>query len=369
MRQASARLIEAIADGGTSPSWVFDLMYDNNRRLANVPIERGPALDWDASRFVVGSGSARIVWTDDHATSLVPREIGDWFSPFGAELQVDCVIGAGVFAERVAMGRFIISEIPNAQESAMLWEGRLVHPGESFTVSLKDRLAKVQRDDFALPSAPRSSSVWDELQSITGLPLARTVADASVGSIAYEGSKEEAVKALFDRLNAWPQMDSAGALSARSKSWPDPVGVLVNVVAAQPTMTSQDTYNRVVVKGRNADGDPLYGVREVKDGYLRVRNPDGSASPFGGATYSYADNLGVLDTQAKVDAYAEALLPRVSRRRSVTREVIEPFNPLREVGDVLTFADRSAYGAAPVRVQRISHRGGETVMQVEVPDA
>lgn len=363
MREASERVRGTIADGGFNRTWVFDLMYDGDRRLTNVGIAREPSLAWDGSRFVVGSGTARVVWSDDHARSMIPREIGDWFSPFGAEMQVDCLIGGGVFTERIPMARLVIDGIPDAQEARMLWEGRLIHPGEAFTVSLKDRLVKVQRDDFAFPTAPTSTSVWAEIQSLTGMPVIRNTDDRSVPSIAYEGSKESALKALFDALDAWPHMDSSGALTARRKTWPDPVGEFGSIVAAPPSMTAENTKNRVVVTGKSPEGTPLYGVREVSTGFLRVRNADGSQSPFGGATYPYPDNLGVLDTQEKVDAYAAELLPRVTRIRSVTREITEPFNPLREVGDVVLF------DGVPVRILKLAHPGGVTQSTVEVPDA
>lgn len=369
MRPASERTAQTIADGGFNVQHVFDLMYDGNRRLANVEIERGAQLTWDGTRFIAGAGTARVVWSDDHARSIIPREVGDWFSPFGAEMQVDCLIGGGVFTERVPLGRFLITEVPDVVEARMLWEGRLIHPGEAFTVALKDPLARVQRDDFPFPTAPATASTWGEIQAITGMPLIRNVADAAVPTITYEGSREDALKALFDRLDAWPHVDPSGALTARVKTWPDPVGVLRNVVAAPPSLTSEYTYNRVVVVGKSPDGDPLYGVREVTSGFLRVRNEDGSQSPYGGATYRYTEAASMLDTQAKVDAYADDLLPRVARIRTVTREVTESFNPLREVGDVLTFADTARFGSAPVRVQKVTPRGGVTVLTVEVPDA
>jgi hypothetical protein len=369
MRTVNQRTARTIADGGFNTAWVFDLMYDGDRRLANVGIENGPSLAWDGGQFVTASGNARVVWSDDHATSLIPRQVGDWFSPFGAEMQVDCLIGGGVFTERIPMSRLVVTDVPNATEARMLWEGRLIHPGEAFTVTLKDRLAKIQRDDFPFPTAPQSTSAWGEIQSITGMPVIRNTPDATLPTIAYEGSREDALKALFDVLDAWPHMESSGALTSRPKTWSVPVGELVNVTAAPPSMTSEYTYNRVVVVGKSPDGDPLYGVRSVNDGFLRAQNPDGTQSPFGGSTYRYSDNLGVLDTQAKVDAYANELLPRVARIRSVTREVSEMFNPLREVGDVLTFRDGRRYGPAPVRVQRVSHAGAITNLTVEVPDA
>lgn len=361
MRAATDELRRALADGGFTTRWVFDLMYNNDRQLADVEVSR-PDLSWDGGRFVTGAGSVRVLWSDDHARSIIPRQIGDMFSPFGAEMQVDCLITAGTFSERVPMGRFVVSEIPDAEEARLLWEGRLIHAGESFTVNLADRLAKVERDDFPFPTAPTSSSAWDEVQTITGIPVVRNVPDAEVPtSTAYEGPRDEALKGLFDVLDAWPHMDSAGALTARSKTWGSPVDELVNVVAAPPSMTAQYTYNRVVAVGKSPEGDPIYGVKEITDGFLRVRNADGSQSPFGGATYRYQSDL--LTTQGQVDAYAASLLPRVARIRSVTRDITEPFNPLREVGDVLMFR------GGLVRVQKVSHPGAVTRLTVEVADA
>lgn len=367
MRPATARTIETIKAGGFDKTWVFDLMYDGERRLANVPVAKDPDMTWDGSSFVAGSGKATVVWSDSHARSLIPRQIGDWFSPFGADLQVDCLIGGGVFTERIQMGRFMITGVPDASEANMLWEGRLIHPGESFTVEMKDPLTRVLRDEFPFPTAPKSSSAWTEIGNLTGMPVIRNLPDTTVPALSYEGSREDPLKAIFDRMDAWPHVDPSGALTARPKAWPDVVDTFDAVVAAPPSMTSTYTYNRVVVVGKSPDGEPLYGVREVTDGYLRVRNANGAHSPFGGATYRYASDW--LTTQTQVDEYATQLLPRVARIRSVTREITERFNPLREVGDVVRFNDTRRYGDGLMRVQKVSHPGGETRTVVEVPDA
>lgn len=366
MRDASTQVRELIREGGSNVQWVFDLLYDGDRRLTNVPVEQGASPTWDGSRFVVGAGNVRVVWDDDAARSMIPRSMSDWFAPFGAELQVDCIVGAGVFSERIPQGRFVVTAVPDATEAGMLWDGRLIHAGESFTLTLKDRLAKVQRDDFPYPTAPRSTSAWSEIQSITGLPVVRNVPDVTVPDTPYEGSREEALKAIFDRLDAWPHLDSSGALTSRPKAWPDPVDQFVNVVAAPPRLTSEDTWNRVAVTGRSPEGEPVYSVREVRSGPLRVRNADGTASPFGGATFPYKSDK--LSTQAEVDDYANGLLPRVSRVRSQTREVVETFNPLREVGDVVTFADTARYGGQLNRIRTVTHQGGVTKTTVEVAD-
>lgn len=360
MREASTQTRQLIADGGFDRVWVADLMYDGERRLKDVGIS-APQLRWDGNAFVVGSGSARIVWNDDHGRSLIPRQIGDWFAPFGAELQIDCLVGAGVFSERVPMGRFVIEEVPEANEAELLFQGVLVHPGESFTVNLQDRLVKTAREEFPFPKPPGTPSAWQEAQSITGMPIVRNLPDADVPmSIAYEGKKEDALKKIFDLMQAWPSVDSGGTLTARPKAWPAPVDDIRGVVSAPFTLSSAKTYSMVVVEGKSASGEPIYAVAEVLEGFLRVRNSDGSESPFGSPVYRYASEF--LDTYAKCEAYARSLLARVSKIRGVQRTIIEPFNPLREVGDVLRFR------GGLVRIVELEHTAAETTSVVEVPD-
>lgn len=360
MRDASEQTRQLVADGTPARTWVADLMYDGDRRLANVPIV-DPSLSWDAGSFVVGSGSAQIAWSDDWGTSMIPRQIGDWFSPFGAELQIDCIVGVGAFAQRIPQGRFLIESVPGAIEANMPFQGRTIHPGETFTVNVKDPLLRVQRDEFPMPTAPRSASAWQEIQTVTGLPVIRNVDDVAVPlTTAYADGRDAVLSKLFDLLGAWPHPDPSGALTARPKAWPAAVDKIRGVVAAPVALASDKTYNRVVVEGKAPDGQPIYAVREITAGFLRVQNGDGTVSPFGGATYRYKSEF--LTTYAQCDAYALELLPRVSRIRGVTRDVTEPFNPLREVGDVLEFR------GGLVRVKQISHPGATTHLVVEVPD-
>ena len=361
MRQVSTAARELIRDGGFDAVWVADLMYDGERRLPDVGI-RNPRLSWDAGQFVAGSGSVDVVWSDDHARSMIPEQVGDWFSPFGAELQIDCIVGAGVFSERVPVGRFVIESIPGVEDRSMPFQGRRIHAGQVLPVRLKDPLVRVVRDEFPFPTRATSSSVWGEIQSITGFPVVRNVPDVLVpAGLAYEGDKAAVLSKLFDALGAWPMVDAAGVLTARPKAWPAAVGGFDGVVSAPVSMDASKTYNRVVVEGKSAGGDPIYGVAEVTEGFLRVRNADGSASPFGVATYRYASDF--LTTRAQCDAYARELLPRVSRIRGVTRTVTERLNPLRELGDVLEL------DGGLVRAQSVEHDGAYTTSVVEVPDA
>lgn len=360
VRSVSDQTRSLLADGGFEVEWVADLMYDGERRVVNAPI-RDVRLRWSGSQFVAGSGSLNVVWSDDWASSVLPTRVGDWFSPFGAELQVDCIIRAGRFEERIPLGRFMIESVPDADRRRSLFQGRPITVGEEFAVNLKDPLLRMVRDEFPFPTAPRSTSAWGEIQSITRMPVVRSVPDAVVPStVSYADGKSDVLSQLFDLLGAWPHVDPYGVLTARPKSWPAPVGAITGVVSAPVSLESERTYNRVVVEGKNPDGSPLYGVADVREGFLRVANANGAASPFGVSVYRYASEF--LTTQEQVLAEAQALLGRVSRVRSVTRRVEEPFNPLRELGDVLEFE------GGLVRVSEVSHEGATTILTVEVPD-
>lgn len=359
------QLIEDLADGrggGLQAVYAADLMYDGERRLHGLTIDQ-PGLTWDASRFVAASGPIEVVWSDDFGGSMIPRQIGDWFSPFGAELQIDLLISAGQYQDRIPMGRFVIEEVPDAEDQRMLFEKRMITPGERFTLQLSDRLAKVNRDEFPFPRRARSTSAWQEIQEITGFPIIRSVPDATVpASVAYEGEKSAVLNRLFDLMEAWPHLTPDGVLTAIPKAWPAPVDEIRGVVSAPVSMTSERTYNRVVVEGKSPEGDPIYATAEIREGFLRVRNGDGGESPFGEKTYRYASEF--LTTRDQCGRYAGTLLQRVSRLRGVVRTIVEPLNPLREIGDVLLDQDGGL-----VRVKQITHRGAQTELVVEVPDS
>lgn len=361
MRSVSATVRDLVASGVPQVTWTADLMYDQQRRIANLPITR-PDLSWDAGQFVTGSGQVRVAWSDDFGVSVIPKRLGDMFSPFGAELQVDVILGAGVFSERVPVGRFVIEGVTDADGRRIPFDRLLVTVGESFNLNLRDTLMRVQGDEFAFPTAPLSTSVWEEIQSVSGMPVIRNLPDASIpAGTVYEGEKADVLSMLFGVLGAWPQVDSRGLLTGRVKDWPAPVGEITSVVSAPVNMDSSKTYNKVTVEGKAPDNSPLYGVAEVSDGFLRTVNPDGTASPFG--VRMFRQQAGLLDTQAAVDEAARTLLNRVSKLRGVTREITELFNPLREIGDVVTFED------GLVRIAGIRHSGGRTQLTVEVPDA
>lgn len=371
MREVSDKLREVLASGVFSIAWVADLYYDGDPKAQNLAL-LGPSFSWDMSAQIQGTGSVTILWDDMFGQSVVPREIGDLFSPFGAELQVDVIVSAGAFSERVPMGRFVLDSVPAAVEYAINnpHGGLPVVVESTVTLDLADYFLRIARDSFPFPSSPKSTSMWDEAQRLTGLAVVRSIDDRTLPTnITYDEDRLEALGKVFGPSNAWPTLTPDGALTARPKEWPAPVDRLKTVLDAPLAMRSENVYNRVVVEGKNPDpdGPALRAVAEVTDGFLRTQNADGARSPFGGNTYTYSSEF--LVTQAQCQAYAAELLPRVSRIRSVTRRVTEPFNPLREVGDVLILVDPTRMGdESLVRVRSIDHSESTTTLEVEVSE-
>lgn len=361
MRDVSSRTRQIIEGGQLDAWYVADLIYDGERRLQDVPV-MDVSLQWDGGAQVAGSGSVTVIWSDLFGGSMIPERIGDMFSPFGAELQIDMMIGLGQ-VERVPMGRFVIESVPAATRQLLdrAVGGLPVNLGERIELRLKDLFHRVQRDRFPFPQSPSTVSMWQEAQLLTGFPTIRNTPDRTIPrSVTYDEDRLNALGELFALVDAWPHLTPSGQLTARPKKWGEPVDEFRHVASAPRVMDSDRTYNRVVVEGKNPDGDAVRAVAEVTDGYLRVRNSDGTRSPFGAATYFYQSDF--LTTPGQCRLVADDMLPRVSRLRSVTRDVVEPLNPVREVGDVVLLEGE------PTRIKSVTHDRTTTTSVVEIAD-
>jgi hypothetical protein len=81
-------------------------------------------------------------------------------------------------------------------------------------------------------------------------------------------------------------------------------------------------------------GGSVLASSELTAGPLRTQNLDGSLSPYRRVPYFYSSQY--ITTLEQAQQYCDTWLPRVSKLRSVSVKLTEIFNPLREVGDVLT---------------------------------
>jgi hypothetical protein len=245
----------------------------------------------------------------------------------------------------------LLTDDPSIRTSRFRFNGAIVAHGDMIVLTLQDLFAGVARDEFDVPgTAPDLASVWREYQRLTGLPITLTVADAPIPrSVAYQQDKLQACYDLATVLDAVAYVTPDGTASMRPVAWPavvdvlktadlgpdDPnravAGTLIDVI---PRLSNADVYNAVVVRGTDPTGKTIVlATAEVLDGPLRVRNTDGSLSPYRRVPYYYSSQY--ITTVAQAQAYATTLLARVSRLRSLTYDLVETFNPLREVGDVL----------------------------------
>jgi hypothetical protein len=341
MRDASAALRDVLRSGSFDVQWVADVYYDGVRRLTNAPISE-PKFSDDGSSLVQGTGSCTIVITPDFPESFTPSSAGDTLAPFGSELSISVLVSAGSFSERVQMGWYRIEEVPSAEDLTVEFAGRQVVIGSRVEMTLQDRFRRVQRDRFDVPGSPAArGSILTEAQRITGLQIVREVVDGTVPrSFVYEEERLDPLYKLLALIDAIPYMRPDGALGQRTIDWGAPVDVLTDgdggtLVTLKRSMASSTVYNRIAVRSSsNDDSAQVLAAAEITDGPLRARNPDGSPSPYGRVTFYYSSDF--ITTRAQARKYAQDNLPRVSSLRVAVRPLTEVFNPLRQVGDVIT---------------------------------
>jgi hypothetical protein len=363
MRAASEQCRHALSYS-FDRQWVADLYYDGVRRLADLPIS-APSFTDDGDAQVQQTGSVTVTYSGNFAETIVPKTAADYLAPFGAELAIYVLIKAGSFVERIPMGWYRITEPSDSYEAAAVFRGRRIVVGSTVKLALQDRLVRVQRDRFDLPSSPpQQESVLTEIGRLTGLQITRQVDDRPIPSgIVYEEDRLAAVYDLADVLDAVPHPLPDGSLGQRPNVWPAQVDTLRggehgSLVSVGRSMTADRVYNRVAIRSTSTDQRVILASAEITEGPLRASNADGTVSPFGRATYFYSSDL--ITTTEQAEAYAQQLAPRVSSLRAVEIPVVEKFNPLREVGDVLAVERDDRAESFVGRVKTIARDSGPT---------
>ncbi|ROS62210.1 hypothetical protein EDF38_1313 [Frigoribacterium sp. PhB160] len=361
MRVHSDQLLEVL-EYSFERRWLADLYYDGERKVADLPII-DPKFDDDGGALVQSTGSVTVIYQGDFADSLSPTTVSDLLAPAGAELAVYCIVSAGDFTERVEMGWYRIVETPSAKDFTAKYGSRRITLGSRVELTLQDRFHRVQRDRFDVPGSPaKLTSVFAEVAKQTQLQLTKMVPDKPIPrSIAFEEDRLEYVYDLVAVLGAVPYMRPDGSLGQRTITWPAPGPVLRggnggSLISLARSLSSEAVYNRVAFRSTAGDQTSIVATAEITQGPLRVRNADGSPSPAGRVTYYASSEFVTSRTQAQ--AYVNDLLPRVSTMQALEVPVVEKFNPLREVGDVVPIEHPT--GDLLGRVRTISRDSGAT---------
>lgn len=371
MKSGSVYLPEMVGTSGAIVSFSADLHLNGERRIASLPI-MDPEFEWDGSAKIQGSGSCTVVWSSDFAESLSPTGIGDDLAPFGAELFVSCTISVGPFSETIPVGWFPIADVPSARDEFGVFRGRSIVTGSLVELELQDRFMLLDVDPFDVPTSPVSlSSVWDEAARITEFQVTRSVPDALIPRlVVHPENRLDALYELFNVIDAVPFMTPDGTLSARPNTWAAASGTLRlgaggSLLEADRGLSPEGVFNRVVVRGEGDDNAAILASAEVREGPLRVRNPDGSPSPFRRRTKSITSQYVTSNADALVLARQELAKSAQVGVRSVP--VVELFNPLREVGDVYWLETPGRRELARVTKVGLSE-AGQTPMTLEVRD-
>jgi len=369
MRPSSAQLPTVLTGSSFTYRWVADVIMNGQRVLQDLPCT-APDFTDDESQLVQSTGSLTFVYQDDFARSIAPETIGDVLSPFGTQVWVYVLVQDGpAFAERVLMGQYLVDETPTISSTKMLLLGNPITVGDTIEVTLSDLFYGVQVDRFYTPGSPvATGSCWTEVQRLTSLPVTRPadVPDAAVSSqVAYQEDRLQAVYDLANySLDAVPFITPDGTLSMRPNVWPDPVDVLTdgpdgNLQSVERGMNAEQVYNAIAVRSYDStDGSAILASGEILTGPLRAREPDGSLSPFRRRLKFYSSQF--ITTKAQAQAYVNTWLPRVSKLTGVEHTLTETFNPLRQVGDVITVHE---IGVAPYQGRVSSIRRTDAATQ------
>ncbi|UFS59468.1 hypothetical protein [Subtercola endophyticus] len=368
MRYGTEDLMNVLRLGSFDFWYVIDVFYDGTRVVKDCPVTNVQISD-DGGSLIQGTASLTVAYQGDFAESLAPSRIGDYLSPFGAQINLDVIVSAGPgFMERIPMGKYQITQTPKIlSQGWILFDDTIISNGDLIDLDLQDLFFGVSRDRFDIPGTPPSLvSVWAEVQRLTGLPVTRTITDGAItAAVAYQQDKLQAVYDLATVLDATACMLPDGTVSMRPNAWPDPVDVLQSgdqgtLVSYAGVMINDEVYNKIVVRSSTGSQNVLASA-EITDGPLRAANPDGSLSPYRRVPLFYSSQY--ITTAAQAQRYATTNLPRVSQMKAVKVTVTEIFNPLRMVGDVLTIhrmVDGRTKDTATARVTALNRTSAAT---------
>lgn len=356
MRHHTAAL-PAVLTGSFGTRLIVDAFYGSDRTRADLGVA-GWELTWNSEADIKSAGSLTVVYTDELAQSLSPTEFTDVLAPFGQELNLAIqIIGDDSSVETLQLGRYRITDVPDARDEHFQHLGQTFTIGSRITLTLEDRMVLLARWGFRSEQAPAAlGSCWDEIQRISGMQVVRTVPDKTIppGIIykAVEGGRLNAVQELAKVLDGVPYITPEGALAVLSNGWGDPVGNLVlgeagTIIAVEHSMTSDGVYNEVIGNFETEDRTPIFATAEVRDGRLAT-----SGSYWRYTKYVTSDKV---HTQIQADAYVAGILAEVTSRRVYRVPVQCILDPRVEDGDVMTI-ERPTGGLLTGRV--VSHKFG-----------
>lgn len=336
MRTSTEMLGKVLRGGSFRVDVSFDVEYGGERVLQNVPVTAW-SFTGDRAAEIPHAGELTIAYQDDFARSYTPREVTDAFAPFGQKVLPTVTISLGPFIERIPLGVYRIDETPDGRDEFLtLGERRLV-TGSVVRVSLLDLFHQVKRARFRSLEQPATTSAWAEIARITGLPVTRTVADATIPlTVTYDRSRLAAVQTLATVLGGRAMMLSDGSIGVIPTTpgaavFDLPIGEEGVLIDVGYSLSSDERPNVVIGDFEDTAGNAIHVEAQIESGALAF---DG---PYGEYVVEFPDELKPLyKSTAACQAAVNTYLEQLSADARPEAPVDTLFDPRLELGDVGT---------------------------------
>jgi hypothetical protein len=277
------------------------------------------------------SCSLRLV---DPSGSLTPASAKDLLAPKGTELRLyRGLLVAGEF-EWVPLGVFGIVEPEITAHGS----------GTQIRVKGWDRVdaVRTRRFEAAYPIAS-GTATWQAISDIVTsrltVPVRITQSGNTTPEVVYDALSDpwDAVRKLAAADNLSAYFDQLGTLVVEPYV-ESPTGITYQpglsslLVDTSRIIKADSTYSGVIVTGEHPEAGAIRSVLWDTD----TTSATYYLGPFGKRPYGYSSPL--IDTQAKADAAAASILPRVTKmRQEITIHTIG--HPGHDIGDAVTVID------------------------------
>lgn len=325
-------LIEAV-EGSFAPHVEADVWYDGRLSYRGLPIA-----DWsvraDAESLVERSATLTVD-TDDE--ELVPRRADSPLAPFGSEINIRAGVDlgrAGVYT--ASMGWFAITQSDPVEAWTTYNPLKFARPVQSFAgatvgVAAKDRSLWLDRAKFMGPEVASGGTVHGEIARLCrGLvPVGRhRVANRSLSRIVYESDNRlDACDLVAERAGARLTFNAEGEAVLVPRLASGDEWTANNVLASEPSLTSEGFYNGVRSESSDDDQNTLLGQALEGAGWLRWGGPMKQAP--------YLRSAPLAKTQDAVTTDAQTTLRNLITKRQVVTRVTSTANYALEALDAV----------------------------------
>jgi hypothetical protein len=336
VRRHKPETADVISGGSFGFTLVGDVMQGSERVLQDVSFTEW-SFTGDLDANVKTSGQVTLVIQDDFARSFSPRRVQDALAPFGGTVRVYALVTLGAYEDRIPIGTFRITDVPQSMDESINVAGRSLTVGSQVTLTLMDKFYEVDVPFMRLENPASLTSAWSELIRIARLAGTRTVDDVAIPrSVVYARNRLDAVQQLAGVLGGRAYMRSDGTVGIVPDELGD-VDVTLNfgqvdgkIIDVAHFMSSADIFNAVFGDFEDVNGRPIHAEDWIRTGPLAV---DG---PLGERPIEYpADQREFIKTQAAADTAVSNYLAKVSKGSPLEVPVTLTVDPRLEF-DVVT---------------------------------